>query len=461
MPDLPEPDLSVLEGAVAEQLRQLRTEIETVWASGEADAEVRGKAFGELGRYYHAYELFGAADAAYAVAEELDSTNLRWPYGRGLVASGRGDLEAALEHFGRALEGRENEGILRFRVGETLVALGRLDEGGQMLEAAFASSPTEPAIVAALGELALQQDQPERAVDLLTQVLEVVPAANRLHYPLALAYRKLGDAEAARRHAAQSGEVGVEASDPFRAGLAELATGETAYLLRGHRAFGAGDFEAAAEAYGRAVEAVPDSARSRVDLAAALAQSGRQEEAEAQLLRAIELDGTNATAQYNLGRLLELSGQRLPEAVERYRRAAELQPDDSEARYRASILMVDLGRLGEAKVYLEGAVGQHPEDGRLIGALARLLAASPDRTLRDGERAAEMAQRVVAARADAFHVETLALALAESGRCDEAASVQEGLVNAGRAAGQDVSRWSQALARYQAGAPCRPPGVTN
>jgi tetratricopeptide (TPR) repeat protein len=456
-PEIPQPDLGLLEDAVADQLTQARREVLDQWGAPDATDEARGRAYGELGRYYHAYELLDAAAAAYAVAARMDPVNLQWPYGQGLVAEATGDLEGALGFFRSALQRRPGEGVLQYQVGHVLAELGRLEEAQAMLEAAHEALPREPAIVAALGELALQQGQPEQAIDLLTQVLRAVPAANRLHYPLALAYRQTGDMEAAREHLEARGEIGVTINDPFQGSLADLATGELAYLLRGHKAFGAGDFAAAAEAYGQAVQAAPDSARARVDHAAALAQSGRRDEAMAELERAVALDPDNPTAQYNLGRLLELTGKRLPEALERYRRAAELQPEDPEAHFRAGVLMVDLGRLPEAKVYLEAALARHPQDGRLTSALARILAASPQPELRDGPRAIELAQRVVAAQPDAFYVETLAMAFAEAGRCAEAAELQQQLVEAAREAGQDANRYAGDLARYRGGAPCRPP----
>ena len=52
--------------------------------------------------------------------------------------------------------------------------------------------------------------------------------------------------------------------------------------------------------------------------------------------------------------------------------------------------------------------------------LARLLASSPDRSLRDGRRALELATAVHTAEPTPAHGETVALALAELGRCDEA-----------------------------------------
>ena len=57
--------------------------------------------------------------------------------------------------------------------------------------------------------------------------------------------------------------------------------------------------------------------------------SGRMAEAQAALLRAVELDPSSAQAHYNLG-LLAASGGRYAEAVTYFERAAALDPSDGD-----------------------------------------------------------------------------------------------------------------------------------
>ena len=70
--------------------------------------------------------------------------------------------------------------------------------------------PQSPAARAQMGELALARGEHQRAVELLASVLEQVPAANRLHYPLGMAYRGLGQREKAMEHLGKVGVVGFE-----------------------------------------------------------------------------------------------------------------------------------------------------------------------------------------------------------------------------------------------------------
>jgi hypothetical protein len=78
---------------------------------------------------------------------------------------------------------------------------------------------------------------------------------------------------------------------------------------------------------------------------------------------------------------------------------------------------------------LDSAYRQFPDRARTRTTLARLLAASPDRSLRDGARALTLAMGVYDTERTAAHAETVAMALAELGRCGEAATWMQRAVN--------------------------------
>jgi Flp pilus assembly protein TadD len=129
-------------------------------------------------------------------------------------------------------------------------------------------------------------------------------------------------------------------------------------------------------------------------------------------------------------------------------------PADEAARFGEATTLVRLGRLAEARERLEEAQRLMPEQGRLTHLLARLLASSPDLAQRDGARAVELAHRVWEAQPDADHGRTLAMALAEAGRCDEASRVAAELAKEVPAEERPAL---EALAKqWAAGPPCRP-----
>jgi len=121
-------------------------------------------------------------------------------------------------------------------------------------------------------------------------------------------------------------------------------------------------------------------------------------------------------------------------------------------------VLLQLSQYRNALEGLEDAHTRMPAKGRIAHALARLLASCPDVDLRDGQRALDLALRVYDARKTVTHAETVALALAESGRCDEALTWQRGAFEAARKAGavELVEKFRIGLERYET-QPCRPP----
>ena len=89
--------------------------------------------------------------------------------------------------------------------------------------------------------------------------------------------------------------------------------------------------------------------------------------------------------------------------------------------------------------------------------LAYLLAALPDLQLRDGARATELARSVYRTTRELGHGVLVAMALAEAGRCSEAADLQRGLIaDAAKRSRTDlVVKLKADLKQYEL-QPCRP-----
>ncbi|HUP41848.1 MAG TPA: tetratricopeptide repeat protein [Thermoanaerobaculia bacterium] len=489
--EVPEPSLEGLEPAVAEQLASARRELERYYSIEQAPPAERAEAYGELGRLYHVYELAAPAEAAYRNAHSLSPGDPRWAYYLAYLLQGGGRFEEAAELYGRILAIEETLPAL-VHLGESYLELGRLDEAESALRRVLAGAPESPSARALMGQIALSRGEHALAVDYLQSALAAVPQATRLHYPLALAYRGLGEMEKAQEHLALRGEIGVRPPDPLIDELEELRTGERVHLLRGRTAFRFGDFEAAVREFRQAVAAEPESVAARNNLGSALGQLGDRIGAIHQFRQVLERAPDNVTAHFNLGLLLGLEGA-AEEAVAHLERATALAPGDGEAwrllaealvrlgrsdealaaytraagpgafdpdiRLGEVQLLVNLGRFADALQRLDETHAIMPRNPRVVNAYARFLAGSPDPSLRDGERALELIEPLVEVQPTAAHVETLALSLAEAGRCDEAAQWQQRVIQAFQQAG-DTARLDElqgVLARYDAGAPCRAP----
>jgi tetratricopeptide (TPR) repeat protein len=472
------PDLSGLESAVAAQISEMRS----LAAAQTADSPQAAGAWGNLGQAYLAYGFNDPAADCFTKAAGLDPKDYRWPYLLGAAHQAAGRLDEAAAAFTHALERAPDAAAGWVHLGEVRLLQGRLDDAEAALRKAVAVPATGAAARSLLGQAALARHDFKAAAEHLETALAAVPEANRLHYPLALAYRGLGDRARAEEHLARAGQVGLKAPDPLLDGVADLRLGERVALMRGRVAAQAGRYADAARELRKALAARPESVEARVDLGSVLALGGDRAGAAEQLRAALRLDPSNVTAHFDLGSLLAGSapeearthleavvaarpddaeahgllarvlrdGGHLPQALEQYGKAVALAPGDEAARLGEAETLVRFGRYAEARRRLEDDLTQMPTSGLLSHALARLLAACPDRSVRDGRRALALAQAVWQAQPSAAHARTVALALAELGRCDEAASWRRTAVEQDRRSGEPVQE------EIAEGAPCRP-----
>jgi tetratricopeptide (TPR) repeat protein len=498
---IPRPTLDTLEAAAREQVESIRRQVDEGVVS--APVSDRAEALGLLGKVYHAYGLLEAARAAYLNAAALAPDTYAWAFYLGYLAESEGRFGEAEHHYRRALSLYPDSLATLVHLSDVVRQLQRPDEAKTLLQRALDGAPELAAAKARLGEIALAQGEHERAVELLEEALAAVPDANRLHYPLALAYRGLGDLERAKAHLDQRGAVGARPPEPLIDELESLKQGELVHVMRARMAYRFGRFQEAAALFAKALEANPSSVSAELGLGVALAQIGDRAGAIAHLRRALELEPDNPTARFNLASLLveddpevalselEALARQAPEdfdvrlllaqllerrgnlaaALSHYQTIVAAMPGNEPARVGEANVLIALGDYPEALRRLDEANQLMPQSGLVARSLARFLAAVPDPTLRDGERALELAQRVFAARPNQGHAETLALALGELGQCQAAADLLGQIVTAlAEAEGQpgvDVAGLAAQRAqlearrqRYLAGPPCDAPIAT-
>ena len=492
---VPSPSLEGLEKAVRDQLQESAARLARWSGQGEGTAENAmtrdelAERFGELGHLYHAYELWPAAEAAYENARRLEAAEPTWPYALGVVAFKKGELARAKDFLTASLGLAEGNPFAKLYLAEIALQEGNAVEAAQLANGVLQTLPSSPAALVTIGRAALLAEQPKVAKEAFELALTQVPEANRLHYLLAMAHRAAGDLEAARQEMTQAGQVGVKIPDPLDPLLAEHRRGERVATVEGDMAMTAGRFSEAVSAYERATRAQPKNAElwtrlggaraSAGDLAGAerdlrhalgldpflpiallqlgrlLAYGERNEEALSFFERLLDLDPQNVVGRREAGLAFNRLGQRL-KALENLRPVVKARPNDEEARLEAAVAAVELGLLSEARDLLEEGLGLDPSQGRLAKALARILAAAPDLSLRNGERALKLAQQVAAATNLVQDYELVALALAELGRCTEAADLLTAL-----APKAEASRQAALLERaetWRNASSCRPPG---
>jgi tetratricopeptide (TPR) repeat protein len=375
--------------------------------------------------------------------------------------------------------------------------LGRLAQAETLYQATRSVEGMRAAALFGLGRVAMARGNPQLAAPLLEEALRLQPGATKIHYSLGMAHRALGDIAVARQHLAQYGEGKPQVADPMLDNLESMATGVRPLLFRAIDAVHAGHHEKAVELFQQALAKDPKNVNARVSLARSLYLTEQGVEARRQLEKALRRAPTHALANFFLGVWLHAAGERqaavthfkaaldadpqhsgahhflaniymttqdYPAAVGHYAKAVEKVPANLPARLMLAMAMLRAG-LPQAEVRdsLERSLEAFPRQPIFGSPLARLLAASPDPGVRDGERALALAEALFEAENLLENAETLAMAYAETGRYREAEALQQNAFNAALAARRigALGRLDANLSLYRAAKPCRQPFADN
>jgi tetratricopeptide (TPR) repeat protein len=451
---VPLPTLEDFEPAVSNQMREQLASFRDVIESGNFSSARLADAYGSLGRLFHAYELSESAEPSYLNAARLAPGDASWPHLLGYLYQQTGRLEEAADRFREARRIRADDHAATMRLADVNIGLNRLREAREELQGMVDIFPALSQN--GLGEIALRERRFEDAVRHFRAALERAPQASAIHYSLAMAYRGLGRVDEARSHLEQRGAAGIKVGDPIVDTLQPLVRGERGLVAQGRKAYEAGRYQDAADAFARAVEAAPDSAAARVNLGLTQLQLGNADAAAAHLQAAFTLAPDDPEVSGDLLRVLLRLG-REDDAILMLRKSSSARPDDEETLVSLAILLASKERYGEAAALLDDAHRRFPARAATATTLARLLASSPDRSIRDGRRALELATAVHEAESTPVHAETVALALAELERCDEALAWMKRAIDGAEQArdGEEAARLRGEIAKYE-GRSCKP-----
>jgi len=354
------PDLSRMEKPVQEQMRAAYASLMKQLEDQTTTSAERAAAYGEMGNLLLAAEYLDAAEPCYLNAHALAAGDMRWPYYLGHVYRTRGESEKASQAFERALEIAPADLAALVWLGNVYLEQGKADAAERLFTRALALQPRSVAALAGQGRAALASRQFARAVDSFEQALSVDSRSSMVHYPLALAYRGLGDMAKAEAHARLRGDVEVGPADPLMQELGGVLHSAVSYENRGIRALEAGDWAMAASWFRKALELAPDNASLHHRLGTALSLAGDPTGAAEQFEDAIRRSPRYAPSYFSLGVMLASAG-RDADAVERFRAAVGYEPTNAEARLQLAGALVRLRRFDEAHAQLVEGAKRNPE----------------------------------------------------------------------------------------------------
>lgn len=487
------PDLSKMTESVQKQIRERYSSLMLKVANPGTPLLELSDGYGEMGKLLMAAKYPDAAEPCLLNAQTLVPSDFRWPYYLAhLYRTDKGDLTKALAHFERAVQLKPDDVAALVWLGDVYLAQGRPEAAEAQFAKALSLFPGSLSARFGLGRTALAKQDYRRAVDYLEEGLRMDPEAAGIHYPLAMAYRGLGESKNAEVHLRQRREKDILPADPLMVELDGLLQSPQTYETLGIQALESKDWPAAAAHFRKGLELEPANSSLRYRLGTAMFLMGDARGAQEQFEEAVRVSPDNARAHYTLGVLMAGNGRhkeaierfstalshepnyaearlrlaaslrrvgRAKESLSQYQEVIKADPGASEARFGYAMALVQMGRYQEARDRLTEGMKNSPDQPLFAHALARLLAAAPDDRVRDGQQAMLLMQELTKQQKSIELGETLAMALAESGQFDQAAGLQRELMAVAERSGlTDLGRHlADNLTLYERREPCRTP----
>jgi len=336
--------------------------------------------------------------------------NARVHYVLGGLLVDRGADLRALEQFQTAVELDPSLLDAGIKLGNVLVRQQRFEQAEVAYSKVLTANPQHRAALLKRAALWMSQQRFSAAIDDLEKLTKIDPDGGEVWVRLATSYQLSGNAEGAER--AFSSSLGVTLTATERVGaLFEL----------GNLALARGQLEEAAGHYREVLGIEPASPRVSFALAGVLGRQGH-----------------------------------FAAAAEQYEAVTNSDPQNSAGWRGAATALILAGNSGAARERLEAGLAVLPDDLELQHTLARLLAASPNLALRDGDRAFDLAIGVFNSAPTFTHGLTVAMALAQAGRYEEAVRMQQELLDQAAPRGDfpALAQARQHLQLYREGRAC-------
>lgn len=323
-------------------------------------------------------------------------------------------------------------------------AAGNLDAAAQGFRQALEIDPANNSARLNLASTLIQKGDLAGAARVLEEALQYDEANSSAHYNLGLVQERTGQRDLALHHLRLATELAPDFVD--------------AHLNYGLLLQEAGQLTEAERQYALAAQLDPTDAELRFRHASVLLQLNRLQESMNELELALDVQPDSVDGHLLMARAQGISGA-FAASAESFARVLELDSGNQEALFARALALLLSDQYQQALAHLEQSLRWQPDSLALQHILARLLATCPDDSIRDGRRALQLAEKVIGAQLTFDHGETVAMALAETGRFAEAQSLQQQIIDQASRMGdpQLNARLSRNLELYRAQQPVRAP----
>jgi tetratricopeptide (TPR) repeat protein len=288
----------------------------------------------------------------------------------GLVYASQSQEAKAVDHLKIAVRLKPDSAVARTNLGTALLRSGKTELAGEQFKKAVELDPKSFDTNRNLGEFYIQSGKIAEARPLLERAQQIDPTSYDNGYDLALAYFLTGRLSEARQlvqnmvKLKNTGELHdllaqieekdgkyVAAANEFEI-ASHIDPSESNLFDWGSELLLHRTYEPAIDVFQQATRLYPTSPRLMIGLGMALYSRGKYDEAVKALLTAADLSPTDARCYFFLSKAYYSSPNMAEEVIVKFRRYAELQPNNALAQYYYAMSLWKGRRVGDAELDL-------------------------------------------------------------------------------------------------------------
>lgn len=332
-----------------------------------------GEKIGELGKLYHANMYYEEALDCYRLAQKIDDKNPYWNYFDAYIQQKMGNLGNNVTNLLQKtikLEPDYSPAILK--LGDIYFKLSQYERSEEEYAKLLDVDGISKYALLGLARIELRKKNWEKAKELLLKSTGIDPRFGIAYRLLAEIHKQFNDTRQMEMYRSRAGSYRfAEATDPWVDGLIHYCYDATElmriadtlfkirkieqaikivertarifpdntenYRIAGNDLLNLGEYEKAAEYFGKIIKINNKDIKAMVNKGAALLNLNRMDEAEKLINKAFELSPESSLAMYNAGYLSFKKGD-INKAEKYFRKTLEIDPDYVRAYFNLGII---------------------------------------------------------------------------------------------------------------------------